>query len=389
VPRTFRELSGRGKVLALGVSAVVIAGLAVGTVVAARGTNGSSVPPSATPGNPSAPPPPAPSPPAPAQLPGATTWDNGVSSYVFGTNDTIDYGSASVNELPSVQADLKQAGLTLMRVWGYDDMTDATIEQRMNATQNAGMQCMFMLGSTNDFKWMEHVVTMLGPRCNIYEFGNEPDNGSTNPNGGQISTYTSYWISDVRALRALNPKAVFGGPTLTWSANTDGSQGSYPSDMAYFLAKTAEAGVRADFITYHDYPCEKATSKAECISMTPGDFKWNWDQVTGWESQYYGKVIPTGITEYNFDPGTGNLYNWAGDGQFMFQWTQTAIHEIVTLHMAFANQFSTLNYSAYGNLDMFHNTAPYGPKGQYFGMVTSVEKYGGPSTLAVPNPLPS
>jgi hypothetical protein len=307
---------------------------------------------------------------------------------VFGTNDTIDYGSASVNWLPSVQADLKQGGLTLMRVWGYDNMTDATIEQRMDATQNSGMHCMFMLGSTNDLKWMEHVVTMLGSRCDIYEFGNEPDNGSTNPDGGQISTYTRYWISDVPALRALNPKAVFGGPTLTWSANADGSQGNYPSDMAYFLAKTAAAGVRADFITYHDYPCEKATSKAQCISMTPGDFEWNRDQVIGWENQYYGKAIPTGVSEYNFDPGTGNLYSWAGDGQFMFQWTQTAIHEIVTLHMAFANQFSTLNYSAYGNLDMFDNTAPYGPKGQFYGVVASVEKYGGPSTLTIPNPLP-
>ena len=37
---------------------------------------------------------------------------------------------------------------------------------------------------------------------------------------------------------------------------------------------------------------------------------------------------------------------------------------------------------------MFSDSAPYGPKPQYHGMVSEVEKYGGPSTLAIPNPLP-
>jgi len=225
---------------------------------------------------------------------------------------------------------------------------------------------------------------MLGSQCNIYEFGNEPGL----PQNGNIAKYTSEWISDIPQLRALNPHAVFGGPAVSWSGVEDGSNGSYPTDLAYFLAETASAGVRADFISYHDYPCVKSTSPADCIAQTPHDISYNFDQVVGWEKQYYGKIVPTGISEYNFDPGFQNLTAWAGNSNFMYQWTQTALDAMVAAHMAFANQYTTLNYSGYGNLDMFADSLPYAPKAQFYGMVASIKKYGGPSTLALPNPLP-
>jgi hypothetical protein len=232
---------------------------------------------------------------------------------------------------------------------------------------------MFVLGSTNDLSWMKHVVSMLGSGCNLYEFGNEPDNAGSI--AGNIKGATSEWIADVPALRAINPHALFGGPALTWSSSADGSQGSYPSDMAYFLAKTAAANERADFISYHDYPCTKATSMAQCISMTPGDFQWNWDQVIGWENEYYGRAITTGISEYNFDPGTANLDAWGHNGPFMYEWTRTAVNAVAGLHMAFANQYDSLNYGGYGYLDMFSDSAPYGPKPQFNAMASEVRDY--------------
>jgi hypothetical protein len=313
---------------------------------------------------------------APATLlPGETLWGGTTPSYLFGTNDSIEYGSPNVDTLPSVQADLKSAGLTLMRTWAYDDDTDAEIDQRIATIQNAGMRCMLMLGSTADLAWMKHVVSMLGSNCDIYEFGNEPDNP---PNDTSIAQVTNEWIADVPKLRALNPAAVFGGPAVTWSGGYDSSAGSYPSDVAYFLAKTAAAGVRADFVSYHDYPCEKATSTTQCIQMTHGDFAWNYDQVIGWETTYYGKTVPTGVSEYNFDPGSGNLYAWGGDGTFMRQWTTAALAAIVKTGMTFANEFTTLNYSGYGYLDMFHDSVPYKPKAQERSMAAAVTKYGGP-----------
>ena len=193
-----------------------------------------------------------------------------------------------------------------MRTWAYADYSDADIQQRIATIQNAGMQCMMMLGSTGNLSWMEHVVSMLGSNCNIYEFGNEPDNSN---NGTNIAQTTKRWIADIPLLRAINPHAVFGGPAVQYAESSDGTQGSYPSDIAYFLATTAAAGVRADFISYHDYPCEKATSMSQCLSNTPGDIKYNYNLVLSWENQYYGNTVPTGVSEYNFDPGTGNLFS--------------------------------------------------------------------------------
>jgi hypothetical protein len=281
-----------------------------------------------------------------------------------------------VDTLPSVQADLKAGGLTLMRAWSYDGDTQSYVTSKVQAATNAGMPCMFMLGSTDNLAWLETTVGWVENYCHIFEFGNEPDNTGS-PANANIATYTAQWISDIPVLRALDPGAVFGGPVLTWSSSCCNGAGSYPSDMAYFLATTAAAGVRADFIDYHDYPCTKATSEAQCLSMTPGDFEWNWNQVIGWENQYYGGVIPTGVSEFNFDPGTGNLYAWGGDGTFMSQWTTTAMDEIVALHMSFALQFDSMNWGGYGNYDMFSDAAPYGPKPQFDAMVAEVQKYGG------------
>jgi hypothetical protein len=82
----------------------------------------------------------------------------------------------------------------------------------------------------------------------------------------------------------------------------------------------------------------------------------------------------------------------------MYQWTQAAIDAIVQLRIPFANEYTALDDAGYGELDMFcdgagSNSDPAclvagSPKGQYWGMVSEVEKYGGPSTLRVPNPLP-
>ncbi len=386
----FRELSSSGKVLAVGCSALLVAGLATATVMTARGSSPALPPPSATGdgatasathdgGSGGS---------APAKLlPGAQTWHEGASSYIFGTNDTIDYAEPAFSSLPSVQSVVKQGGLTLDRVWAYSTDSDATIEQKVAAAQNSGMQCYFMLGSTNDLGWMEHVVSMLGSKCNIYEFGNEPD-AYHSVAGGHISTDTSEWIADVPKLRALNPKAVFGGPAVQYPTSSDGSQGSYPSDIAYFLAKTASAGLRADFISYHDYPCNGYTSQSACLTHTTEAYAQDQSEVLAWEQTYYGNTVPTGVSEYNFDPGSSTLGAWGEDQTFMYRWTTTAINAFVANHFAFAAQFTSLNYSGYGNLDMFRDAAPYGPKAQFYGIVAELEKYGGPSTLAIPNPLP-
>ena len=326
-------------------------------------------------------------------LPGEQTWGNGVSSYVFGTNSTIDYGSPNVNTLPSVQSWLKQGGMTLMRTWEYnggggvDTGSDSEILQRVQAIQNAGMQCMFMLGSVGDLTWLEHVVTLLGSSCNIYEFGNENDN--TGYGGVGIANLTNDWNTAIPKLRAINPNAKFGGPATMGVYYNDGTVAPYSSGLEYFLAKTAASGIRADFISYHDYPCPQSTSEQDCLTWTPQAFATDQSVALGYEQQYYGTTVPTGISEYNFDPGTSNLGAWANDDNFMFQWTETAINAFIANHFAFATQFTSLNYSGYGGLDMFDDSSPYAPKGQFYGMADMGERNGSGATLTIPSSYPA
>jgi hypothetical protein len=253
----------------------------------------------------------------------------------------------------------------------------------------------------------------------MFEFGNEPGLGSTNPSNGSIAVYTQQWISDVPQLRALDPTAVFGGPAVAGVHEASGIVGNYPSDLAYWLAKVKGADVLPDFVSYHDYPCTgadtwdktEALDQEDCYERTAnggaqpclrafggngtcpqtsaGAFAVDQSTALGWERQYLGYTVPTGISEYNFDAGTGTLGDWANDASFMSYWTTTAIDAFVANKFAFAVQFTTMNSAGNGDLDMFSDALPYGPKAQFYAIVASIKQYGGPSTLTIPNPLPS
>jgi len=303
-------------------------------------------------------------------LPGAQSW-GGAWSYVFGTNDTIEYAWPNVDSLTSVQQDLHQGGLTLMREWFFDDMSDDEITTRAQTVAAAGMTCLGMLGSTSNVTFLEHVVSMLGDQCNLYEFGNEPDQ-----NGYSTASYLQDWNTAIPQLRRLNPHALFGGP----------ADASPYSDWMLdgFLLGAKQAGVLPDFITYHDYTCWGKASKAACIKATPQDLRDAWTHVLGVEEADLGGLLPTGVTEYNFDPGSGNLYAWGGDNHFLYQWTKVALKTFISLHVSFADQFTTLNWSGYGKLDMFQDASPYNPKGTFWAIVQAVTSHGGPATLSVP-----
>jgi hypothetical protein len=64
----------------------------------------------------------------------------------------------------------------------------------------------------------------------------------------------------------------------------------------------------------------------------------------------------------------------------MTSFTNTAIDTFVKDGFSFACQFTTLNYSGYGALDMFSDTAPYRPKPQFTAMAAEVAKYHSLST---------
>ncbi len=305
-------------------------------------------------------------------LPGEQLWGpNHVSSYLFGANDGINYASPNVDSIPSVQNALKNGKLTLLRVWFAPYLGDADLNAKVQTLAATGMHCLAELDGASDVTWMKHAVSLTSSVCNMYEFTNEPEN-----NNVSLSTYLSEWNSQIPQLRALAPHALFGGPTSLGAS----------SFLQGFMQGTASSGVLPDFISFHEYPCYGATSKDDCLNnATPSTFDWDAQQAVAWEQQYYGHRVPTGISEYNFDPGGSNLGAWAGDNAFMFKWTELALQHFIAEGLDFATAFTTLNYSGYGALDIFNDSAPYAPKAQYWAMVDMAQKNGSASTLSIPS----
>jgi hypothetical protein len=295
-----------------------------------------------------------------------------VSSYVFGTNDSVNYGSPNVENEPSVQDYIRKAHLTLLRTVFQPSMSDAEIQTRVQAVQTLNMQAMCLWDTIDDIAWMKHVETLAGSRCQIWEFGNERDG-----NGYTAVTYTAAWNADIPQLRAINPTAKYGGPASIGVG--------FVEDFMKQI-QTTGSGLWPDFVSWHEYPCYGSASKAACLTDTQTKYSWQIDSAVGWEQQYIGHRVPTGMTEYNFDPGGGNMYAWAGDGTFTYNWTKVALTTFINKGYDFATQYTSLNYSGYGNLDMFADSAPFSPKGQFWAMVEVGEHNGSGSTLPIPNP---
>jgi len=297
-----------------------------------------------------------------AAFPGQQLWKSGVSSLLFGTNDTQEWSTNNVETSSAIQAALKSAHFTLMRTFFFDKSladghatTDAEIEQRLQTIEKSGMTCLGVLFNIFNVSFDEHVVKYAGDRCQMYEFGNEPSF-----NGISSSSYLKQWNEVIPQLRKLNPRAKFIGPV-------DGVNDFLQS----YIAGVKTSGVLPDAISFHWYPCYYNT-RADCLdkaSSVIGEVQ----QVQAWERSLLGKVLPVGITEWNYDPSNPPP-SYGDESDFMTQFSTTALHSMIQAGVAFACQFDAASYSGYGRLDMFDVTTN-SPKTQYYVMKSLIAQY--------------
>lgn len=342
---------------------------------------------------------------SPPLLPGDPTFstpgDAAVPSFAFGINDTIDYGTPNVDTLPSVQADMKAAGVPIMRIWSFNGDTKAYVDSKLAAATAAGAQCYFMLGSTQNLKWLEKTVGWTDSQCHLYEFGNEPGAWQTETPKG-FKQYVNQWTHDIPILRAMFPGTYYGGPTdqTPWFSDST-VPAQYPDAMSFWLARSVATNSIPDFVSWHLYPCEGAASwdtstandQADCLSAAtlPASqcvnnvnncqytgFDWNEVKILGEEQKYLGYEVPTGVSEYNFDGGSSTLSDWANDATFMTNF-QDAVSDFFATNgdFSFSMLFTSLNYAGYGDLDTFSDAAPYAPKPQFNALASEIAKYGG------------
>jgi hypothetical protein len=300
----------------------------------------------------------------PTLLPGQQIWKNGVSSYLFGTNDTQEWIANNVETNPTEQQALNNAHFTLMRTFFFDKSlldghptTDAEIEQRLKTVENSGMNCLGVLESVYDPVFVKHVVTYAGNRCNLYEFGNEPDNSSQL----NMQEYIQDWNSVVPQLRKINPHAKFIGPAVA-----DYTQ------VQVFLENVKASGVLPDAISFHWYPCAGSDTASSCLAKT-STFEQVTTQVKKWVQDILGQNLPVGITEWNYNADNPPT-SYGQDPMFITQFSISALDSMIRSGLNFANQFDAASDAGSGGLDMF-DLMTHQPKPQYYAIKSLIDRY--------------
>jgi hypothetical protein len=293
------------------------------------------------------------------QLPGQQFWKQGVSSYLFGTNDTYEYSSQNIQTQPAIQRDLRNAGFTLMRSFFPDKASDAAIEQNIHTIENSGAHCLGVITNIFNDSFDEHLVRYLGKRCLMYEFGNESDYSYI-----PIASYLRQWNTLIPALRRINPAAKFIGPV---TYNYQGIN----NYMMSFLQGVKTSGVMPDAVSFHWYPCYWDT-EAVCLAKASSAGQAE-RAVRAMVPSVLGKDLPVGISEWNFDPNLPPPA-YGDDAGFITTFTSEALQSMAEAKVDFACQFDAASYSGYGHLDMFQvDTAQ--PKPQFYAIKDLIQKY--------------
>ena len=308
-------------------------------------------------------------------LPGQQIWKNGVSSYLFGTNDTQEWVANNVETNPNVQHALNNAHFTLMRTFFFDKSlldrhptTDAEIGQRLKTVENSGMNCLGVLESVYDPAFVKHVVAYAGNRCNLYEFGNEPDNSSQL----NMQEYIQDWNNLVPQLRKINPHAKFIGPAVA-----DYTQ------VRVFLDNVKASGVLPDAISFHWYPCVGSDAASSCLAKT-STFEQVTNQVRRWVQNILGQNLPVGITEWNYNADNPPA-SYGQEPMFITQFSISALDSMIRSGLDFANQFDAASDAGSGGLDMFDLTSGQ-PKPQYYAIKGLIDRYM-PASLSSPTTI--
>jgi len=294
-----------------------------------------------------------------ATLPGQQIWKQGVSSFLFGTNDTNEWSQQNIQTQYAIQQALRRAGFTLIRSFFPDDANDAIIERRIQTIENSDAFCLAVITNIFSVSFDEHLVQYLGNRCQMYEFGNEPDY-----NGISIEAYLKQWNKLIPLLKHVNPSAKFIGP-VTY---TDRGEKNF---MRNFLLGVRASGVLPDVVSFHWYPCWQDTREA-CLAKA-SSCEQATERVRTLIHQILGKDLPVGISEWNYDPGNPPPA-YGDDPSFIARFTTDALRSMVRARLIFACQFDAASYSGYGRLDMF-NIENDRPKPQYYAIEELIKIY--------------
>ena len=333
-------------------------------------------------------------------LPGQTKNASGVSNYILGTNSPDPGSEQDFITNTNVQQQQRTAGVSVIRFSseingsggiGGTNWTHAQMDAMATACANAGCQPLVILNVSN-LSFNQDMVAYLGNRCNLYEFGNEPDIPPTNLD---VATYSTRWNMHIPALRLINPNAAFIGPALAAWGNT-----TYLSTWLNNVKSVA--GAAPDGVSVHIYPCTSNSllSPSVCLNGNGSDIIGA-GNIGGYISGVVRPVIQTAlgysvplcITEWNADAwysGSSGVQQTYADRQqvnepFNYQFAVNAIDSFATHSIDMACEFKLTNWlmdNGSGTYAMCHYRAFVDENKKYFTKATTMGSLPGQTKTA-------
>jgi len=301
---------------------------------------------------------------SPGTLPGQV-FVNGVSNYIFGTNMSTDFAATTVRNTPAIQSQIKAAGFTIMRCAIPNGSSNAYIDLTAAACNACGTVMLVILSDTDNV-WNQSLVTYLGSRCLLYEFGNEPDLAIAG------ATYLANWNSFIPVLRALNTGAAFIGPALGVFANVN-------TYLVPWLQGCVTSGVMPSAISYHVYPCTSSTCDQTCCTPLSGNFARDAATLRAAIATVTPLSLPICLTEWNIDASNPQKA-YTQQNPFNTTWTEAAMESMVAGHLDMACQWDAAGNAGGGTDDLISTQSPYPQQVQYAPMVVEIAKYLGNSS---------
>lgn len=142
--------------------------------------------------------------------------------------------------------------------------------------------------------------------------------------------------------------------------------------MQNFLHGVKGTDVEPGAVSFHWYTCYNSTIST-CTSQQWRTYAKVTTEVRGWIWHDLGHLVPLGISEWNFDPGSNNTLG--GNKAYMTAYTRTALSSMIAAKLDFAAQFDTQDYGGYGALDMFDVGHKDRPKAQFMVMKQIIARY--------------
>ena len=221
---------------------------------------------------------------------------------------------------PITQEMLRKHGTPIVRIPIRDPLSDAEALRAFRAVRTSGAAPLAIVHGacvrdayTVDSHWLGLLAQVFTSGPVYVEYGNEEDLSCAAGTGG-AGVYTASWNAVVPLLKARFPTDRFIGPV------------NFESNSAYVAAFVRGARPQPDFISWHEYVCNRSQPDSYCMEHIA---RWrnHVDDTNAAVRAALGHTVPIMITEWNL----GGVDPRYGSAAFIQAWTRAALNQWASL----------------------------------------------------------